>query len=195
VNNARLNLLRQQGFGRRHVRSMVRALAAGVCIGLVLLAVGEFWQARRARDVQARYVQLQADWQQAQARQAAQAQAHQQHQAMQGLLQRQRQWAQQRERLDRLQTAWEMRAHSQGWQVQRWQVDARGLTLQLWLPDVQAVPDLVQALSHVGPTAWSLQQLSSHSQGGVQALLQAAWPPARGPAVPKPSVQTEGGQS
>lgn len=187
VNAPALNLLRYPRRGTALQigpwRPVVLALLAGAVSGAVWVG----WQHWRLAQLQSLRQRVLAETQAWAAQQKAIAEARDQSDLQQAVSARARDWQTRQVQWLKLQDALQDQAHVLGLRVLRWQADGRQQQLQAWLPRVQDVPALTSVLSVAGAQAWTLNNLAEHpnrSEGGVDVLLQAPWPP-QGPEKTK----------
>lgn len=188
MNAPALNLLRYPRRGAALQigpwRPLVLTLLAGTLSGAVWVG-WQHWRLAQMQSLRQRVLAETAAWA---AQQKAAAAVRDQSELQRAVVARAGDWQMRQAQWLHLQDALQDQAHVLRLRVLRWQADDRQLQLQAWLPRVQDIPALTSALSAaVGAQAWSLNNLAEHpnrSEGGVDVLLQAPWPP-QGPEKTK----------
>lgn len=176
MNAPALNLLRHP---RRAGNVWVRAGfgLGGALTGLCLAGLWQQWQIHRLESLQIRHEVLKESLRVQEATRAEQARQRETVQMTLRMAERAQDWHHRRQQIMRVHSALEAEVQASRGRVERWQVDARRFSVQLWLPRADLVPARTAALTQAGPAIWTVGSLSGRAGGGVIAVLESTWPP------------------
>ncbi len=171
-----LNLLR---YPRRVPEVWGRAgfWLAGALTGLCLAGLWQHWQVRQLESLQMRHAALKEV---VRVQTVAKAERVRQQELAQIALRmtaRAQDWQQRRAQILRVHRALQAEVHASQGRVERWQVDAQRLSVQLWLSRADLLSPRTAALTQAGPALWTVGSLSGRAGGGVSVVLESAWPP------------------
>lgn len=150
---------------------------AGALTGLCLAGLWQQWQSHRLESLQIRHAVLKDSLRMQNAAKAEQARQRETAQTALRMAERAQDWQNHREQIMRVHSALQVETLASQGRVERWQVDTRGLSVQLWWPRADLLPSATAALTQAGPARWTVGSLSGRTGGGVVAVLESTWPP------------------